>query len=132
MKFRYLSGREIVEVHDKIIEEYGGTPGILNEGSIDIAAQAPALLLYGYEPYQGLSKKAATLFSEINKLHPFIDGNKRTAYLSAEAFLMLNGYRISADPDQAVTISLDSASCTADIDSAAKWVSKHLRRLFPQ
>lgn len=132
MKLRYLSRKEIVEVHEKVINEYGGMPGILNDGSIDLAAQAPALFLFGYEPYQGLSKKAAVLFTEINKLHPFMDGNKRTAYLSAEAFLMLNGYKLVADLGQAVTISLESASCTADTDSVAKWVSEHLRRLFWQ
>ncbi len=130
MKHRYLTKEEIVSIHNKVIDESGGSSGIFIDGNLDSATDAPRRIVFGHEPFQTLSEKAATLFHEVNKLHPFVDGNKRTAYIAADTFLRLNGCKLNAEIEQAVDISLRTARCTADISEVIEWVKRHHSRIL--
>ncbi len=126
--YQYLTRDEIIEIHQKVLDESGGVSGVLFDGNIDSAALAPGRVVFGHESFVGLHEKAAALLHEINKLHPFVDGNKRTAYESTHTFLILNGHRLGANTHQARDISLRTAECTTGIPEVTEWISEHSSR----
>ena len=83
---------EVVTIHRVLIEEFGGTPGIRDQGALASALMRPQL---GY--YDGLIEEAAALMESLANNHPFVDGNKRVAFFVTDAFLRLNGQYIDCD-----------------------------------
>ena len=83
---------EVVTIHSILIEEFGGTPGIRDQGALASALMRPQL---GY--YDGLIEEAAALMESLANNHPFVDGNKRVAFFVTDAFLRLNGQYIDCD-----------------------------------
>ena len=83
---------EVVTIHSVLIEEFGGTPGIRDQGALASALMRPQL---GY--YDGLIEEAAALMESLANNHPFVDGNKRVAFFVIDAFLRLNGQYIDCD-----------------------------------
>ncbi len=83
---------EVVTIHSVLIEEFGGTPGIRDQGALASALMRPQL---GY--YSGLIEEAAALMESLANNHPFVDGNKRVAFFVTDAFLRLNGQYIDCD-----------------------------------
>ncbi|MDE0198128.1 MAG: type II toxin-antitoxin system death-on-curing family toxin [Caldilineaceae bacterium] len=79
-------------IHSILIEEFGGTPGIRDQGALASALMRPQL---GY--YDGLMEEAAALMESLANNHPFVDGNKRVAFFVTDAFLRLNGQYIDCD-----------------------------------
>ena len=78
---------QIIKLHDKIIEETGGVKGILNIGLLEEALARPFIgLADGTEFYTTIEEKATVLFEALINLHPFTDGNKRTAVFLAYTF----------------------------------------------
>ncbi len=83
---------EAIAIHDALIGEFGGTPGIRDEGALAAAIMRPQL---GY--YDSLVEEAAALMESLANYHPFVDGNKRAAFFVTDAFLRLNGSFIDGD-----------------------------------
>src|SRR4030042_694170 len=75
---RSISLGQVLQLHRRIIEESGGTLGILNLGTLESALQQPRMTFGGEYLYPTLAEKAAALAFSIIRNHPFIDGNKRT------------------------------------------------------
>jgi death-on-curing protein len=84
---RYISLGQALQLHRRIIEQSGGTPGILNLGALKSALQQPPMSIGGEYLYPTLAEKAAVLAFSIIRNHPFIDGNKRTGHAAMEVFL---------------------------------------------
>jgi|SRR5659263_318428 len=72
--------KRIIEIHDDIIKEYGGTYGLLTQGTLE-------LLVYKVNREKDVFKQAALILQTIAAQHPFFDGNKRTAFATAENVL---------------------------------------------
>ena len=92
MQVRYLTADEIEDLHEQIILRYGGVGGVLSRDLLESASARPQTAILGQELYPTLEEKAAALMHSIIADHPFVDGNKRTAFLAAQEFLRLNGY----------------------------------------
>ncbi len=75
-----------------------------------------------------LAVKAGRLLYCIVRNHPFLDGNKRTAYEVAQVFLFSNGYDFEVDAAEAVSITVGAAAGKLDELAVIEWVGKHLRR----
>ena len=105
----------ILAVHDEQLAEHGGATGVRDAGLLDSAMARPRnLALYGEPDVCALA--AAYAFGLVRD-HPFVDGNKRSAFVAAELFLALNGRRLVAtDADCVLTVLRLAAS---DIDEAA-------------
>jgi death on curing protein len=88
----YLTLVEALAIHDDQIERYGGSPGVRDLGLLDAALFRPQT---GY--YADLIEEAAALWESLAQSHPFIDGNKRTAFAVTYTFLAISGVRITAD-----------------------------------
>jgi len=87
---KWLTKRMVLAIHDEAVEMFGGTAGIRDDGLLASALSQPQNR-HAYEAEATLFDLAASLCHGICKNHPFLDGNKRTALLSARAFLFLNG-----------------------------------------
>ena len=87
---------EVIAIHDAQIAEFGGSLGLRDAGALESAIMRPQL---GY--YDGLLDEAAALLESLTMNHPFVDGNKRTAFAATEVFLSLNGHFIDCDDREA-------------------------------
>ena len=87
---------EIVAIHDAAVREFGGSLGLRDMGALASAVMRPQI---GY--YDTLIEEAAALMESLAMNHPFIDGNKRTAFYTTDAFLRRNGSFIDCDNDEA-------------------------------
>ena len=92
----FLTIEEVVVLHDSLIHETGGSLGLRDMGALASAIMRPQI---GY--YDGIIEEAAALLESLAMNHPFVDGNKRTALASTDAFLRLNGSFIDCDSDEA-------------------------------
>lgn len=88
----YVTTADALFFHQQLIERYGGAPGIRDVGALESALHRPQT---GY--YDTLIHQAAALLESLVQSHPFIDGNKRTAFAVVDVFLRINGRTITAD-----------------------------------
>ena len=88
----YLTRPEVLAIHEDQIEQYGGSHGVRDHGLLESALYRPQT---GY--YADLIEEAAALWESLGQNHPFIDGNKRTAFAATYTFLAINGTVLTAD-----------------------------------
>jgi death-on-curing protein len=116
----WLSRQLILAVHDEQLAEHGGALGLRDEGLLDSALARP-LNRAGYgEP--DIAELAALYGIAIALNHPFLDGNKRTAYVALETFLVLNGCRFPVSDAEAVVMTLAMASGEIGDAEFTDWV----------
>ncbi len=87
---------EVVAIHDAAIHEFGGSLGLRDMGALASAIMRPQI---GY--YDTLIEEASALLESLAMNHPFVDGNKRTAFYATDTFLRKNGSFIDSDNDEA-------------------------------
>ena len=102
MSFDYILVEDILVIHEDQIERYGGARGIRDPGLLEAALFRPQT---GY--YETLVDEAAALWESLSQNHPFVDGNKRTAFAATFVFLAINGLDITASDDDSQTFILD-------------------------
>jgi death-on-curing protein len=88
----YLTVAEVLAIHHLQIEEYGGAHGIRDDGLLESAIFRPQI---GY--FNNIQEEAAAMMESLANKHPFLDGNKRTAFASVHTFLLVNGYDLKVD-----------------------------------
>jgi death-on-curing protein len=86
----FISFDTVIEIHDQLIEEYGGRKGILNEGLLKSSLEMPKACFNGKDLYRTVFDKTAAYLFYLIKNHPFVDGNKRTASMVAMIFFASN------------------------------------------
>lgn len=113
--------RSVVEaVHDAQLAEHGGLPGLRDAGLLESALARPRNS-YGYGETEIRSLAASYAFG-IARNHPFVDGNKRMAFLSAYVFLRLNGWQMTATEAEATTVILSLAAGSMSESDFAIWL----------
>ena len=113
--------RELVLVlHDRLLAEHGGAPSLRGEGPLDSALARPRQLLAYGDP--DLCALAAAYAAGLVRNHPFIDGNKRIAFMSAYVFLARNGRRLIAPETEATTMMIGLAAGEIDEAPFAAWL----------
>ena len=119
-QWRWVDRKLLVLLHDESLAMHGGASGIRDEGLLDSAlARAPNLAAYG-EP--DLADLAASYAYGLAKNHPFVDGNKRAAFLSVGLFLGLNGHRLTASQAEATVAVFGLAAGDIDEPTFAAWL----------
>lgn len=115
--------------HDQLVE-HGGLRGIRDGNALEAALARPQQRRH-YEPKTDLAALAAAYAIGIATVHPFADGNKRTAYVTAEVFLALNGYTVSWSDAEVVETMLAVAASEITEDELASWFRTGLATLSP-
>lgn len=121
----YPSLSETVELHLRLIERFGGKPGVRDLGLLESALMRPQT---GY--YKSLSLQAAALLQSLTQNHAFLDGNKRVAFATTAIFLRLNGYKLKVDADSGEDFIINSViKKRVDLDKIANWIEDHIRKV---
>jgi len=107
---QYLTIDEVVEIHDRAIQDFGGSAELRDWGILDSCVMTPQQVIFDTELYPSVEEKAAILFCLLIQNHPFVDGNKRTAVLCLRRFLEVNGCRLTANMDEIYEFTMRVAS----------------------
>lgn len=114
-------------VHEAQLAEHGGAAGLRDGGLLESALARPEnLAAYGAPDVADL---AADYALWVERHHPFVDGNKRTAFVCSELFLVLNGYLLSASDTECVLTILALAAGDLSEAALADWIRTHSRPL---
>lgn len=124
---RYLYPNQILFLHQKILEHSGGSPGVRDQGLLESAIYRPQATFGGEDLYPSLVSKVAALTYSLVKNHPFVDGNKRTAYEAMRLTLLLNGYDILATEQEKFNVMMRLAESHLNEDSFALWLQEHIK-----
>lgn len=126
MRWKWLDPEAIAAVHEAQLAEHGGSAGTRDAGLLESAlARAQNLAAYG-EP--DCADLATAYGYGIASNHPFVDGNKRTAFVAVELFLALNGFELMADDASCVLTMLAVAAGDLDERAFAAWIRTHSRK----
>lgn len=121
--WRWLQREVILAVHEEQLAEHGGAVGVRDEGLMESALARPRhLAVYGEPDHAEL---AAAYGYGLARDHPFIDGNKRTAFVAVELFLALNGWALTASDADCVLTMLSVAAGDLDEPGLADWIRRH-------
>jgi death-on-curing protein len=116
---RWLELAEVIADHDMQLVRFGGPPGIRDQSALESALGRP-INKWQYEQAD-LAKCAAAYAFGIARNHPFVDGNKRAAFVALVAFLRLNDIDFRPDKAQALVIIQDLAAGNVDEDGLTRW-----------
>ncbi|MBE9092639.1 type II toxin-antitoxin system death-on-curing family toxin [Tychonema sp. LEGE 07203] len=109
---KFLSLEEVLELHDDQIYSFGGTPGVRDEGLLESALAQPQATFGGQLLHPTIAEQAAAYLYHIAMNHPFIDGNKRSAFAVADTFLRLNGCTLNLTDELAYDLIMRVARGT--------------------
>lgn len=122
----WLTLQGVLAMHEQLVAEYGGDAGVRNLGLLDSALAAPRHhYTYGERDIFVL---AAAYAYGITRNHPFIDGNKRTAFLAAYTFLGINGWELNAPEQQAVKVVVGLSDRSVSAEAFAEWLRTACRK----
>ena len=119
----------VLAVHDEQLAEHGGLPGIRDPGAVQSALARPRNLA-SYEECDDIAQLAAAYAYGIARNHGFADGNKRTALVIADLFLMLNGYELTSLPAENVLTILAVADGSMPEEELVAWVRSNIQELM--
>ena len=123
MSFDHIRVDDIMTIHADQIERYGGGEGIRDPGLLEAALFRPQT---GY--YPTLIDEAAALWESLSQNHPFVDGNKRTAFAATYVFLAINGLEITATDDHAQDFVLELyGTSRVTFENLRAWLSDNTK-----
>ena len=118
----YLTVVEVLAMHADQIDRYGGSHGVRDHGLLEAALYRPQT---GY--YADLIEEAAALWESLAQNHPFIDGDKRTAFAATYTFLAINGARLTADAQETyVFVAALYEASQFGFDKLVPWLRSHV------
>ena len=126
-KWVWIDSSVIPAVHDEQIAEHGGSARLRDAALLESALARPLnRVAYGNPDHADL---AACYGVAIAKNHPFLDGNKRTAFVTVELILMLNGWQLNATDTDAVLMMLSVAAGKTNEATFAEWIRDHSKKI---
>lgn len=123
--WRWVDSNVVFAIHDRQLAEHGGLDGIRDRGAIESALSRPVNLAQYGNP--DAARLAAAYAFGIARNHGFLDGNKRTAWVTARLFLADNGLRLKVDPVDAIQTMENVAGGAVDEKILADWFRSHIK-----
>jgi len=124
-KIVFLKISQVLFIHDQMVKRFGGSHGIRDIGLIESAVARPQATFGGKHLYSSLFDRAAALLQSLLKKHPFVDGNKRTALVSAGVFLKKNGYKLINNHKQEVEFAIRVDNGNLTVEQISKWLKEN-------
>ena len=119
--------REVEEIHNLLIEKFGGARGIRDAGALDAALNRPFATFDKEELYPTASEKAAAIIESILVNHPFVDGNKRTGYVLMRLFLLQANQDLEADQDEKYDFVLSISKVEIATNVITEWIRARVK-----
>lgn len=126
---RFVELVQVVAIHFRQIQAFGGSHGIRDQGLLESALAQPQLTFGNELLHSTIYEQAAAYLFHLAKNHPFIDGNKRTAFAVMLTFLGLNGYQLNTSEEEAFQLVLQMATGELPKDQLALYLAKHIDRI---
>ncbi len=124
----YLTAKQIMFIHSRLIKETGGSQGVHDLSALLSAVGRPQSSFEDLDLYTDLFSKAAALIDSLIRNHPFVDGNKRTGMVAGALFLRQNGYALKADNEELVSVALGVAQSQVGLDHIAAWLKENSQK----
>ncbi len=128
---RYLTLREVLELHDALLQQSGGATGVRDLGALDSALAQPRATFGGDDLHPTLVGKCAALGYSLALNHPFVDGNKRVAHAAMEVFLLLNGRELLGTIDEHERLMLELAAGRLTREDLTAWLEERTKPASP-
>lgn len=125
---KYLTVEQVLKIHARQIERFGGSTGIRDMGLLESAVAQPRSGIVEISFYPTLEEIATALAFSLVKNHPFVDGNKRTGYAAMEMFLGRNGYKTDAPLEEKEAVFLRLAASQLSREGLLAWVRTRIAR----
>jgi death-on-curing protein len=122
--WKWVNREVLLLLHDESLAEHGGAAGTRDEGLLESALARPLHLVACGAP--DVADLAAAYGLGLAKNHPFVDGNKRAAFLAVGLFLMVNGHRLRATQVEATLTMLELAAGHLNEADFAQWIRDHI------
>jgi death-on-curing protein len=123
---RWLSVAVVLAIHEEQLSLFGGSAGVRDQGLLESAVARPQQN-YHYGEERTIPRLAASREFALTKNHPFVDGNKRVAFLTAYTFLLDNGYEFTAGEAEVVAAMLELASSNWKESDFVRWIESNSR-----
>ena len=128
-EIQYPTVEQVSRLYDLIIAKTGGERGYLSRSNLDYLLHTVHDVGERLPRRRAIVKKAAFLLYNVIVIHPFLNGNKRTAYALVELFLKSNGYEVSPETKDAYQFLIGVASGKVSEDEVEGWIARHLTEL---
>jgi death on curing protein len=125
--WKWIDTAVITAVHEAQLAEHGGIVGTRDAGLLESALARPQQLAHYGEP--DAAALAAAYGYGISRNHPYLDGNKRTAFVAVELFLALNGFELIASDADCVMTMLKVAAGEIVEEAFAEWIRGNVEKL---
>jgi death on curing protein len=122
----WLDRKSAILLQAESLAQHGGSYGVRDAGLLDSALARP-LNKWNYNPGADLAELASAYGFGLARNHPFVDGNKRIAFIATALFLRLNGYRLSSDPLDEIKTMLGLAAGELSEADFAVWIRNHTK-----
>jgi death on curing protein len=129
MHTEFIPDEIVLNIHTDLLQRYGGQAGIREKSLLESALAQPKMTFGGKYVHKTLYDKAAAYGYHICMNHPFIDGNKRVAFVLMNIFLQKNGYEIVADEEDVFTMMMELASGKITKNQLTAWLKEHSSKL---
>ncbi len=126
-ELRWITKQGLLSLHAESLAEFGGSEGIRDESLLDLALARPHQLLAYGDPPPDIAALSAAYGVGIARNHPFVDGNKRAAFLSIGLFLDKNGCKLDAPLEDAYQAMLALADGSMTEEMLAAWLRLHMQ-----
>ncbi len=120
---------DLLLLHFKIIDDFGGSHGVRDEGRLHSAIAAPWQEVFGDPLYLTIFDKAAVYIRSVIADHPFVDGNKRTAITLGSLLLMRNNHMLTATSEELEDFAVQVAVEHLEIPVIAAWLKAHSKKV---
>lgn len=129
MAIHFIPPEIVPMIHADLLQRYGGRPGIRDANLLDSALAQPKITIGGKFVHETLFDKGAAYGFHVCKNHPFVDGNKRVAFVLMDLFLQKNGWEIVAREEDAYSTMVDLANGKLTKNQLAIWLTEHSAKL---
>ncbi|MEH1903803.1 MAG: type II toxin-antitoxin system death-on-curing family toxin [Nostoc sp.] len=124
---RFISISQVLDIHQDEINSFGGTSGVREEGLLDSALAQPQATFGGELLHPTIHEQAAAYLYHLAMNHPFIDGNKRTAFAVMDTFITLNGYSLNLSQEQAYNLVIRVVHKEISKEELSAFLELHLQ-----
>ncbi len=122
---KFLTVKQVLDMHADCIHIFGGKKGIRSNNLLESAVFRMQASFDGQDLYPTIFEKAAALFESLLKNHPFFDGNKRIAFVSAVTFLEINGYSTKFNAEKTEKFILEVIAHKKSLKDISKFLKKN-------
>ena len=129
MAVRFIPKEVVFTIHADLLQRYGGEPGLRDVGLLDSALAQPKMTFDGNYVHKTLFDKASAYGFHVCKNHPFVDGNKRVAFVLMDIFLQKTGWEIVSPEEEAYRMMMNLASGKMTKAQLSTWLKEHSSRL---